>query len=151
MDPEKIAIKSFLELTTKQLFDIYKLRCDVFIVEQNCAYPEVDDLDLISHHVCMYDNGALVSYCRIIPPQSHRNQTVIGRVVSPKNGRGKGFSKIVMQAAFDFIRATYPLEKTIFIMAQYYLLGFYESLGFIKISDVFLEDGIEHINMEKSI
>jgi ElaA protein len=151
MDPEKIAVKSFLELTTKQLFDIYKLRCDVFVVEQNCAYPEVDDLDLISQHVCMYDNGALISYCRIIPPNSHRKEPVIGRVVSPKNARGKGFAKIVMKGAIDFIERTYSNEKIIFIMAQYYLISFYESLGFVKTSNIFLEDGIEHVNMEKAI
>jgi ElaA protein len=151
MDSQKIAVKSFLELTTKQLFDIYKLRCDVFVVEQNCAYPEVDDLDLISMHVCMYDNGVLISYCRIIPPDSHRKEPVIGRVVSPKKSRGKGFSKMVMNSAIDFIKAAYANEKIIFIMAQYYLLGFYESLGFVKNSDVFLEDGIEHVNMEKLI
>jgi ElaA protein len=149
MDSEKIAVKSFLELTTKQLFDIYKLRCDVFVVEQNCAYPEVDNLDLISHHVCMYDSDALVSYCRVIPPKLHRKEPVIGRVVSLKNSRGKGFSKVVMNSAIDFIKKAFANEKVIFIMAQYYLLGFYESLGFVKCSDIFLEDGIEHINMER--
>jgi ElaA protein len=151
MDPEKITIRSFLELTTKHLFDIYKLRSEVFVVEQNCVYPDIDDLDLISNHVCMYDNGVLISYYRIIPPNSPRKAPIIGRVVSPRNSRGNGFSKIVMKSAIDFIKQTYTSEKVIFIMAQYYLLKFYESLGFIKISDIFLEDGIEHVNMEKSI
>ncbi len=151
MDTNKIAIKPFLELSPKQLFDIYKLRCDVFVVEQNCAYPEIDDLDLISHHVCLYENDILISYCRIIPPNSHRKETVIGRVVSPKSARGKGFSKIVMNYAFDFIQKKYTEEKSIFIMAQFYLIGFYESLGFVKTSAIFLEDGIEHINMMKTL
>ncbi len=149
MDPKKITIKSFLELTTKQLFDIYKLRCDVFIVEQNCAYPEVDDLDLISFHFCMYDNGVLMSYCRVIPPEIHKNVPVIGRVVSLKSARNKGYSKIIIIKAIDFIAEKFPNKNSIFITAQYYLLGFYESLGFVKISDVFLEDGIEHVHMER--
>ncbi len=147
MNPDQIFVKPFAELTTKQLYDIYKLRCDVFVVEQNCAYPEIDDLDLLAFHLCLYDNGVLLTYCRIIPPHTHRVETVIGRVVTPQSERSKGYSKMMIGRAISWIKANYPNERNIFIMAQYHLKAFYASFSFVQTSEVFLEDGIEHINM----
>jgi ElaA protein len=145
---ENIFIKALSELTTKQLFDIYKLRNEIFIVEQNCVYQDVDDLDLLSFHVCLYDKDLLVAYCRIIPPKTHKAEPIIGRVVTLKSHRGRGFSSNIMRQAIEYIKNNYATSTSIMIMAQFYLLKFYQGLGFVQTSEVFLEDGIEHIDME---
>jgi ElaA protein len=147
MDPNKIFIKSFAELTTKQLFDIYKLRSEIFILEQNCVYQDVDNFDLVSIHVCMYEGETLLSYCRIIPPSIYKEEPVIGRVVTLISKRGNGYSKLIIQTAIDHIQSHYLGSKMITITAQFYLLKFYQSFGFVQTSEVFLEDGIEHIHM----
>ena len=138
----KLQIKSFHELNTKELFEIYKLRVSVFVVEQKCYYQEVDDLDLQSYHVWLEENGKILAYARIFLEDGVAH---IGRVISTQRRCGLG-TKIV-QACIESIQEKYEVD-TIRLEAQVYARKLYEKIGFYQTSDVFLEDGIEHIQME---
>ena len=136
-------IKLFNKLTTQELFNIYKLRVDVFVVEQQCPYHEVDDIDPISHHIYLQnDNSKILAYCRLYK----QNDTFhIGRVIATE--RRKGYGTQIMKTAVKF--ATEELHAdNIIIEAQTYAKNFYEKLGFIQTSKPFDEDGIEHIQMK---
>ncbi|EJN93567.1 GNAT family N-acetyltransferase [Streptococcus ratti] len=137
-------LKTFDELSTHELFAIYKVRTDIFVVEQNCAYPEVDDKDLTALHLFLENGQAVSAYCRIIP----NNELVqIGRVlVSPEN-RKKGLAKELVTKALSICQKTFP-NQPIYIQAQAYLKSFYASFGFQPSSQEYLEDGIPHIDMK---
>lgn len=133
-------VKTFEELTTRELFEIYRLRCEVFIVEQNCAFPDVDAKDLEGQHVFLWEDG-LLAYARVyVKPDC----TKIGRVVTPKDLRGTGLGKELMQRAMVVAQAH---GKPVKVSAQSYLEGFYQSLGFENCTPVYLEDGIPHQDM----
>lgn len=140
--------KKFEELTTRELYAIIQLRVAVFVVEQDCPYQDVDDVDFQSEHVMMYDdNGRLVGYTRLIPKYvKYNNAAAIGRVVTHLDIRRKGYGKILMEQSIDRCRLMYPGED-IRISAQLYLKEFYGGLGFIQQSDTYLEDNIPHIEM----
>lgn len=148
---DKIEVKQFSELTTRELFQIYKLRVAVFVVEQKCYYQEVDDDDLTAYHL-MFTNskGNLTAYARIIPEE---NATVarIGRVVVDPDSRGGSRGRKLVQEALDQIPQLMPHTTKIVLAGQEYLNGFYKSFGFKNVSDVYLEDGIPHIDMEMPI
>ena len=136
-------IKLFDKLTTQELFNIYKLRVDVFVVEQQCPYHEIDDIDLESYHIYRQDdNSKILSYCRLY----QQNDTYhIGRVIS--STRRKGYGTQIMKTALEFAGQTL-LADTIIIEEQTYAKKFYEKLGFIQTSKPFDEDGITHIQMK---
>lgn len=138
--------KPFKELSLHQLFEIYKLRCEVFVVEQNCAYQDVDDKDFKAHHLLMFQNEQLVGYCRILPPNVSYKEPAIGRVVVSKDFRGKQFGKLLMKQAVDETKKLFQ-NQDIVISAQLYLLKFYTELGFAKEGEEYLEDNIPHIQM----
>ncbi|SFB91398.1 GNAT family N-acetyltransferase [Pseudoalteromonas denitrificans] len=143
--------KSFNELTTNELYQSLKLRVDVFVVEQNCVYPELDDLDMHEHtrHVLIYDDEELLAYARCLAPKTvFTHEPAIGRVVVSKLGRGKGLAKELMLCAIKECELFWP-EHMIKISAQTYLLFFYQSLGLEVVGDAYLEDGIEHQDMIK--
>jgi ElaA protein len=147
----KIETKTFSELTNRELFDIYKLRVAVFVVEQKCPYQEVDDDDLISYHLTFRDDtGDLMAYLRIIPDEK---ETIarIGRVIVAKDYRGKGLAKQLVQKALEESVRLIPNANKIVLAGQAYLKDFYHSFGFHDVSDVYLEDDIPHIDMEKSV
>jgi ElaA protein len=147
----KVAIKKFSELTTTELFNIYKLRVAVFVVEQKCYYQEVDDDDLISYHLMFTDaDGNLAAYARIIP-EDNRTVARIGRVVVNPNNRGGGLGRKLVQEALDQIPKLMPDATKIVLAGQEYLNSFYKSFGLKNVSDVYLEDGIPHIDMEMPI
>ena len=139
-------LKDFSSLSIKELFDIYKLRSQIFIVEQNCAYQDVDDKDVISHHLMVTDNTKLIGYCRILPPNSSYKEPSIGRVAVTKDSRNKGFGKLLMKHAINETRKMYK-NQFIVISAQFYLLRFYSDLGFTAEGPQYLEDNIPHIKM----
>lgn len=153
-------IYHFNELSLKQLYAILQARSQVFVVEQTCIYPDIDGVDTYSHHVLLEDiksnhlqtaafsqQPQLMAYCRIIPPSSsHLKQVVIGRVLVLSSFRGQGLARQLMQTAIQYCHTNYP-EHTIKISAQTYLMVFYQSLGFAERGEVYLEDGIEHIEM----
>lgn len=136
-------IKTFEELTNKEIHRIYKERTAVFVVEQNCAYQEVDDTDLTSIHFFKQIDDTLTAYARvIIEPTGTR----IGRVLVPKEQRKKGLGRELMTVVLDYIDQSYP-KLTIQAQAQAYLQPFYASFGFQPISEIYLEDNIPHIDM----
>lgn len=139
-------IKKFSELTTYELYDILKLRSEVFVVEQNCVYQDIDSNDKLSYHLFLEDEEEIMAYLRILPKGVSYPETSIGRVLTKAEHRKRGLSREMMNRAISFIVNTLE-EKEIRISAQSYLLGFYNSLGFEPVSDIYLEDGIEHIEM----
>ncbi|EHO48933.1 GNAT family N-acetyltransferase [Lentilactobacillus kisonensis] len=144
----QVDVKKFSELTTQELFQIYKLRVAVFVVEQKCYYQEVDDDDLISYHIMFKDkDGQLMAYSRIIPEDNNRVAR-IGRVVVNPNNRGDGLGRKLIQTTLAESRELFPKASKIVLAGQEYLQNFYHSFGFKDVSDVYLEDGIPHIDME---
>ena len=140
----ELVCKHFTQLTRDELFDIYKLRVAVFIVEQQCAYPEVDDADRKAYHLWLRDGDGIQAYLRVLPPGAAFDTASIGRVIAVKRRQGLG-SRIVAEG----IRAAREQfgAKEITIEAQTYARGLYEKAGFVQTSGEFLEDGIPHIRM----
>ena len=140
----ELVCKHFTQLTRDELFDIYKLRVAVFIVEQQCAYPEVDDADRKAYHLWLQDGDGIQAYLRVLPPGAAFDTASIGRVIAVKRRQGLG-SRIVAEG----IRAAREQfgAKEITIEAQTYARGLYEKAGFVQTSGEFLEDGIPHIRM----
>lgn len=141
----ELIVKHFDELSTKELFEIYKLRVDVFVVEQECPYPEVDDADLTAHHIWLQDEDGIEAYARVLPPGTTFNEASIGRVIAKKRRLGLG-TKIV-SAAIEVVKEKFKTTE-IKIGAQVYARSLYESLGFQQVSEPYLEDGIAHILMK---
>lgn len=136
-------LKKFDDLTSDELYGILKLRSEVFVVEQDCVYQDLDDKDQLSYHLFLENDGETVAVSRIIPENISYEEMSIGRVVVKENFRGQGLSKIMMKKAIDFI--VDDLGKSeIRLSGQAYLVDFYENLGFKKVSDVYMEDNIEH-------
>ena len=139
----------FNQLTTEQLYDVLKLRVDIFVVEQNCPYPELDDKDRMSgtYHLLGVDvDGNLLAYARVLAPGVSYQESSIGRVAVAMSARGKGIALRLMGQAIALARQHWPKDK-IKIGAQEYLLDFYQGLGFKPASEVYLEDGIPHLDM----
>ncbi len=141
----ELICKHFTQLTRDELFQIYKLRVAVFIVEQQCAYPEVDDADQDAYHLWLRDEDGIQAYLRVLPPGTTFDTASIGRVIAVKRRQGLG-SRIVaagIRAAQERFGA-----QTITIEAQTYARELYQRAGFVQTSEEFLEDGIPHIRME---
>ncbi|MFC6206962.1 GNAT family N-acetyltransferase [Levilactobacillus tongjiangensis] len=137
--------KNFDQLTTNELFQIYRLRVTVFVVEQVCAYQEVDDLDLTAQHVVRFDEARrLNAYARIMDEGS---QVRIGRVVVAPFARKQGLGRKLVAAAIATAQQDYPQAQQIVIQAQAYLQEFYASFGFKPVSEVYLDTGIPHLDM----
>jgi ElaA protein len=135
----------FDQLSTTQLYDILELRQRVYIIEQHCFYQDSDGRDKDSLHALMMDEGKLAGYARILPPGLMYDTASIGRIVLEKEYRGRGFGKKLVAAC---IEKCFELHETgITITAQVVSIPFYEKLGFIAISDVFDEAGIDHRKM----
>lgn len=143
-------LKKFEELTPYQLYAILQLRNEVFVVEQSCVFQDADDKDQNAYHLMGFAANKLVAYTRIIPPDEIYEQPSIGRVVTSPSVRGKGTGKELMQQSIDAVYTLFG-KQSIKIGAQLYLKKFYASFGFEQTSDVYLEDGIEHIYMLKQI
>jgi ElaA protein len=138
--------KSFSALTPHELYAILQLRNEVFVVEQNCVFQDADNKDQVSLHVMCWNNDLLAGYTRLVPAGVAYVEPSIGRVVTSSKVRHTGIGKLLMQYS---IRTTYNVwgKTTITIGAQFYLRNFYSSLGFQQCSDIYLEDGIQHIKM----
>ena len=144
-----ISIKTFEQLTTKELYEILQLRSEVFVVEQDCVYQDIDYKDQKSIHISGYKNGKLVAYTRIFKPGDYFKEASIGRVVVARNERKFGFGHVIMEHSINAVK-TYFNEDIIKISAQKYLKTFYESHNFIQVGEEYLEDNIPHIPMIKS-
>ena len=140
----KLICKHFNDLTAKELYEILRLRVDVFVVEQNCSYPEVDGKDLDAWHLWFEDEDGIAGYLRLLAPGVSFKEASIGRVIAKKRRCGIG-SKL-MQAGIEKIKEIYG-NTDIRIEAQVYAREFYEKAGFVKVSEEFLDDGIPHLEM----
>lgn len=139
-------LTAFQDLTIDQLYKIIQLRLAVFVIEQHCIFQDADDKDRQAWHLCCWDGDTLVAYTRVLPPGISYPEASIGRVLTAKAVRGKNIGRELMQRS---IEAAYRLfgKTAIQIGAQLYLQKFYESFGFKKNSEVYLEDNIPHIKM----
>lgn len=144
-------VKHFDQLTTNELFDFLKLRIDVFVVEQECYYPDLDELDRepSTLHIFNYQQGKITSYCRVLAPDLvYKNESAIGRVIVATEFRGQNLGYELMQQGLMQTDTLWP-QSPCHISAQEHLAKFYNSLGFEQISDMYLEDDIPHIAMRR--
>lgn len=143
-------VKTFKELSTSELFEIYRLRARVFVVEQNCAYQDVDEKDLKAHHVLSFENGELIAYARLLPPAVSYQEPAIGRVVVAPEYRRTGTGQKLMKYCLQKMTELFK-NKDVVISAQTYLSKFYNDLGFISEGEGCNEDGIPHQKMRYKI
>lgn len=139
-------LKKFDTLTPAELYAIIQLRNEVFVVEQHCVYQDADNKDPKAHHYMGWKDNKLVAYTRLLPPGLSYNEPSIGRVVTSPAARKSGLGRELMKNSIDTIYSLFG-KHTIKIGAQLYLKNFYASFGFQQTSDIYLEDGIEHIEM----
>ncbi len=139
-------IKRFNELSTSELYEIIKARINVFVVEQNCPYPDLDDYDKKALHLWAEQNGEVLAYCRIFDKNIKYNETSIGRVLTSEKGRGKKLGKTLLSFAVKIIEMRFQTAQ-IRISAQDYLIKFYSDFGFIDTGKKYLEDDIYHTEM----
>lgn len=139
-----LRVKAFAELTAEELFEIYKLRSAIFVVEQQCVYQDIDDSDKSALHLWLEKDGEILSYLRVLPPDIVRKEAAIGRVLSVV--RRKGYATMLLDAALSCIRERFG-DVSVYLEAQTYAKSLYEKLGFRQVSEEFLEDGIPHVKM----
>ena len=142
--------KTFSELDTEDLYQILRLRSEVFVVEQDCVYQDIDNKDQNAIHLYFKENDEIVAYTRIFNAGHYYENPCIGRVVVSKKNRGKDLGKKIMIDSIEYIKQNIKAEK-IELSAQKYLNKFYKDLGFYKIGEDYLEDGIPHQRMIKEI
>ncbi|MCB0454803.1 MAG: GNAT family N-acetyltransferase [Flavobacteriaceae bacterium] len=145
----KIEVKNFGELSTKELYDVLQLRSEVFVVEQNCVYQDIDGKDERALHIMGWEDGNLVAYARCFQAGDYFDDASIGRVLVRENYRKLGYGHTITKASIEAIKTNYKADK-IKISAQVYLVIFYESHGFKTYGDRYLEDGIPHIAMVRA-
>ncbi len=137
---------AFADLSVAALYEILKLRSEVFVVEQQCIFLDMDDKDVNSYHVTGLVDNKLIAYSRLIPPGIAFAETSIGRVVTANSARKSGAGKLLMNYSILKAKELFG-NQDIRIGAQLYLKKFYSSFGFNTVSEIYLEDGIEHIEM----
>lgn len=142
----KWKIKPFEALNVNELYDLLKLRSEIFVVEQNCVYLDLDGKDKKALHLLGEFEGKIVTYCRLFDAGISFDNASIGRVVVDENYRDKKWGHELMREAISEIKTNFGKDK-ITIGAQLYLKKFYESHGFVQTSEMYLEDDIEHIEM----
>jgi ElaA protein len=141
-------LKSFDELTPSELYACLRLRSEVFVVEQNCIFLDMDDADAPCQHLMGWVSGRLAAYARLVPPGVKYAEPSIGRVVTSPAFRAKGLGRALMEEALTRLYALYG-QQPVRIGAQQYLTAFYSSLGFAQQGAMYLEDNIPHIEMVK--
>lgn len=144
----KIEVKTFSELTKHELYNLLQLRSEVFVVEQDCVYQDIDGKDEKSLHVLGFKNEKIIAYTRIFKPGDYFEDASIGRVVVAKSERAFKYGYNIMKVSIEAIENHFK-EKKIKISAQAHLKSFYNNCGFKEIGDEYLEDDIPHIAMIK--
>ncbi|BAX51496.1 putative acyltransferase [Photobacterium damselae subsp. piscicida] len=142
----------FSQLTTHQLYELLRLRVDVFVVEQTCPYPELDGKDTLEdvYHLLGYQEQKLVACARLLAPTISYSGSSIGRVALAQSARGQGLGHQLIQQAIEHCYRLWP-QHSIEIGAQHYLQDFYQQHGFSPFSEVYLEDDIPHLDMRHSL
>ena len=139
-------IKSYQELTKEELYNLLQLRSEVFVVEQDCIYQDIDGKDQKALHVLGYKNNQIIAYTRLFDSGDYFDTPSIGRVVVKQADRKFKCGHELMKVTINAIKDNYQ-DKVITISAQLYLQKFYESHGFIVVGEQYLEDDIPHIRM----
>ena len=145
----KWQIKRFNELSLEQLYQIMALRNQVFVVEQNCPYQDLDNKDQVALHVCGFYNEKLVAYARLFDAGIYFKDPAIGRVIVSMEARKFKIGHDLMRNSIAAV-AKYYSNDSITISAQVYLTKFYQQHGFLQVGDEYLEDGIPHIEMQRN-
>lgn len=145
----EIVIKEFYDLDLDHLYNILQLRSEVFVVEQDCVYQDIDGKDRESIHVLGFKYNELIAYTRCFAPLKYFDQASIGRVIVKEKYRKYGFGHSILEASIEEIEKRFKTSE-IKLSAQQYLIPFYESHGFQQKGEGYLEDGIPHIAMLKS-
>ena len=145
-----IVAKTFYELNIQELYEILRLRSEVFVVEQDCVYQDLDGKDQISIYIFQKEKDEIIAYTRIFKSGDYYKNPSIGRVVVSKKNRGKELGKKIMIYSIEYINKNLKGEK-IELSAQIYLEKFYKDLGFYRTGEDYLEDGIPHQRMIKEI
>jgi len=148
--PYRVDVRTMESLSAHDLYALLKMRVDVFVVEQQCAYPELDGKDLDAVHVRLMEGDMPVAAARILPPGKAPATVKIGRVVVSPDHRGKRLGEALMREAIAVCEMQFP-EIQIGLSAQHHLQHFYESFGFQPVSAVYLEDGIAHVDMLRPV
>jgi len=139
-------LKNFDSLTPYELYAILRLRSEVFVVEQNCVFLDMDNADQHCHHLMGWQDDFLLAYSRLVPPGLSYKEASIGRVVTSPAGRGSGMGKALIEKSIEEVFNLYG-NGPIKIGAQFYLKNLYTAFGFEQIGDIYDEDGIDHIKM----
>ena len=139
---------NFSSLNTDQLYRLLQLRSEVFVVEQDCVYQDLDGKDKKALHILGTVEGNIVAYTRVFKPGDYLEKAAIGRVVVASDFRKRDFGKAIMQASIAAVENHFN-TTAIGLSAQTYLLNFYNDLGFSALGETYLEDGIPHIYMER--
>lgn len=137
----------FSQLSPALLYQLLKLRSEVFVVEQACVYPDLDDQDQSAWHLLVWDNAILAGYLRVMPLS---NRCQLGRIVVARSYRGQGIASEMIQHAIEWI-ANNELPVRLTMMAQQHLQSFYQRFGFIPVGEPFDDAGILHINMVREV
>ena len=143
--------KHHSDLGKEQLYALLKLRSEVFVVEQKCAYPDLDgqDLEGDTYHLMGWEDDQLMAYLRLLDPESQGSDVVIGRVITAPQARGQGVGHEMMEQALKQAEKHWP-QVPIYLSAQAHLQGYYGKYGFVVAGEEYLEDDIPHIGMRRS-
>ena len=140
----QLLVKHFTELSAAELYAILRARQDVFVVEQNCPFPEIDGKDLDAYHLWFEENGEILAYARVMDRGVSFETPAVGRVISIR--RREGLGSRILSEGIRIAREKYSAEA-VMLEAQVYARKLYEKQGFVQVSEEFLEDGIPHIIM----
>ncbi len=140
---------SFESLTTSELYEILRLRAEVFVVEQDCPYQDLDNKDQLGFHLLGREGSSLSCYARLLPPGVNYPEASIGRVVTSTSVRGSGLGRLLLRESIRQCQILWP-GKDITISAQHHLEKFYQEFAFTTESEPYSEDGIPHIRMHRS-
>ncbi len=142
----EISVKTFGELNTTELYQLLQLRSEIFVVEQDCVYQDLDGKDQKALHIMGAKNNQFVAYTRIFKAGDYLEQACIGRVLVKDGERKHGYGVDIMKASIRAVEENFN-ESSITISAQTYLIRFYNSMGFQEVGEEYLEDGISHMMM----
>ena len=144
----QLLVKHFTELSAAELYAILRARQDVFVVEQNCPFPEIDGKDLDAYHLWFEENGEILAYARVLDRGVSFETPAVGRVISIR--RREGLGSRILSEGIRIAREKYSAEA-VMLEAQVYARKLYEKQGFVQVSEEFLEDGIPHIVMRAEL
>ena len=146
---QEVLVKHFNELSTHELYEILKTRSEIFVVEQDCVYQDLDDKDQDAIHVfCLNDRGRVAGCLRVFMRDEEKKVAQIGRVVTLEHGKGLGGK--LLRKGVEVAESSFAADS-IYLEAQKYAIGYYAKEGFKVISDEFLEDEIPHVQMERKM